>query len=1055
MVALAAYLLLVMKLPSRLPWMWVLHLWSGNALLLAALLSSSQAGHAESILDDYTIRHWNVEDGLPEAQVLSVRQMPDGYLWLTTPHHLVRFDGVSFTALPRDGWPTNLTGELRQFRLDREGTQWICGSEGLLRFDGRVWQQVPLKNDTNATSARIVTRQTPDGAMQALWKREFYCLGLDTNGTVQAVSNEGVYQFDGRQMVLIPMSADGTNQLEITAAAMGGQGECWLVVGGKLLQFQGGKFIPEPFTPELQPHDFYKVVLAAEDVLWVQQLDGRLFRRKGMQWAEILPAGLRISSIVETAVGDTIWIGSAEGLHRLKNGVSQTTTGAANDVPSDTRCLTLSREGGLWVGTSWGLYRLQPRSVRLFPVNPNSVRSGVSAVWPVTASKFWVGASDLGVLFGEAGGLHAKDLNPVLNKTKVSAFLKTADGKLWVGTHGGHLWYQQDDGGFHQNRQLEGVASRNITCLLEYTNGQVWVGSREGLLRGDVNSYLVMVDKRPAVILAICRGLDDTVWAGTQGDGLWKLAGGKVVREYHMPDGLPSEIVRFLHCDEAGVLWIGTPAGVACWSDSKKTIFRAEQGLPDEDIRQMLDDQNGHLWLGIQRGLLRVDKSEFAEVVAGHKSRISSFLLLGPDDGLTAELNSGDSYPLSVRGLDGRLWFCTQDGLAMVNPSQLRDPIQLGNLEVAEIRADDNFTVYLRPFLPGRALPATELPDRHFTLPPGSARVKLSFTMPALVVPEQVRFQAWLEGHQAGWMPAFAERSVTYPPLPPGEYRFHLKATAGDGVWRELNEPVKFTIAAFFYETVWFKTVLFMLGLASSGLAAGMLVRQRAKKKILNLKREKTRELAVETERSRIARDIHDNLGATLTQIAMLSESAQTESSLEKQLKPRLADIFSRARSATRELDEIVWAIDPGKDTLENLVGYLCQFASDYLRLAGLSFRMEAPEELPEKFLGSPQRHHLFLATRETLHNVVKHAHATEVWLRVKFENDTLEIIIEDNGTGAGKAPAASGHGTGNIINRMQQLGGTVNRRAGSAGGTLVEFILPLAASTKKHESKL
>jgi len=257
-------------------------------------------------------------------------------------------------------------------------------------------------------------------------------------------------------------------------------------------------------------------------------------------------------------------------------------------------------------------------------------------------------------------------------------------------------------------------------------------------------------------------------------------------------------------------------------------------------------------------------------------------------------------------------------------------------------------------------------------------------------------------------------------------------------------------VVAFYYQTAWFRGLAGLTVLTAAGVGSGLFVRRRARKRLRELERQQARELAVETERARIARDIHDDLGATLTQIAMLSESAQTEAEAASSLKPKLMDIFGRARNATRELDEIVWAIDPGNDTLEQVVIYLCQFAEDYLKLAGIHFRLDAPDVLPPGLLSSAQRHNLFLAAREALQNVVKHARATEVWLRIKLEGSQLHLLVEDNGQGCGLAATGTGHGSANMRERMASIGGQFDRRERPGGGTVVEFILPLPGGSPR-----
>ena len=1034
---------------------WALHFPSPRlsaAALLATALSLATIGRADGLLDEYTLRHWNVEDGLPEGMVISIEQMPDGFLWLTTPHSIVRFDGVNFVPLPEEQFATAPPAELRQFYVDRAGNQWICANEAVLRSDGSRWQPVPLLGGTNLF-ARPISRATPDGQMVLSGKLEFFCIGEGADGKLMATSTRGVHVFNGRELVFVqPLAASQDSPPLFTSATIDSRGEAWLVGDEHLLRFQQGAYTEETLPPELGAKKFFKVVTAGEDTVWVQQLDGRLFRRANGRWAEVLPAGLRISCVLETAEGGPQWIGSVSGLQQRQNGTRVGLESSEMDVPHDVRCLKLSRDGCLWLGTSSGLYRLAHRSVRMFGAGPSLSKQTVTAVWPAATNEFWAGGRTRGLLAGSPGEFHHyATTSQIVARVAVSALFRSSDMQLWIGTRGDHLWHLATNGTFFQIRQKDGLKSRNVTCLFEDAAHQILVGTSEGLLVADKGGWLLESGARFGAVLAISEGQNGMIWVGTQSSGLWEMVPNGGMYEHRSPNGLPSDTVRLLHTDSDGILWIGTPAGVARWKGLQKTVFRTRQGLPDDDIRQMLDDGQGNLWLGTRFGLVRVSKREFEEVAAGHKDQLS-FLMLGEDDGLTGGLNTGGNVPLSVRGLDGRLWFCTQEGLAMVDPARLRSPAQAKEPQIEGLLTASGFTARLRGLLPGNPAPTRVGQGGPILLPPGSVNIEFSFTMPAYTAPERALFQTWLEGYEAGWSPPAGMRKVTYPRLTPGNYRFRLRASPGDGVWREANQFADFTLEAFFYQTGWFKGLAGMTALVSAGIGSGLFVRRRARRRLRELEREKARELAVERERARIARDIHDDLGATLTQIAMLSESAQTEAEAVASLKPKLTDIFTRARGATRELDEIVWAIDPGNDSIEQVVIYLCQFAEDYLKLAEIHFRLDVPDSLPLGPLSSAQRHNLFLAAREALHNTVKHARATEVWLRIQLEGSQLHLLVEDNGQGCGLAATGTGHGSTNMRERMASIRGQFDRRERPGGGTVVELILPLPGGSPQPD---
>jgi signal transduction histidine kinase len=281
-----------------------------------------------------------------------------------------------------------------------------------------------------------------------------------------------------------------------------------------------------------------------------------------------------------------------------------------------------------------------------------------------------------------------------------------------------------------------------------------------------------------------------------------------------------------------------------------------------------------------------------------------------------------------------------------------------------------------------------------------------------------------------------------YDYLPSGEYQFILQALNEMGEWTGAMVSLPLTVVPPFWQTTWFRGGV--LALVIGALTVGVLYTTRRKMKLQLDFLDRAR--ALELERTRIARDIHDDLGSNLTQIALLSELAQTDLEQPAQARSHLKQIFTTARAVARQLDEIVWAITPANDTLEQFAGYVCKYAQDNLRVAGIRCRLEVPETVPDYAMSSAERHDLFLAAKEALHNVVKHAHADQVWLRLKVQSGQLILIIEDNGKGISEraVSVATGHGLANMQNRLKYVGGTFEQKSEVGLGTSVRLVLPL-----------
>ena len=210
---------------------------------------------------------------------------------------------------------------------------------------------------------------------------------------------------------------------------------------------------------------------------------------------------------------------------------------------------------------------------------------------------------------------------------------------------------------------------------------------------------------------------------------------------------------------------------------------------------------------------------------------------------------------------------------------------------------------------------------------------------------------------------------------------------------------------------------------------------------------------ALERERGRIARDLHDQLGANLTQVALLGELAEADKNLPDEIESHTRQISQTARETTRALDEIVWAINPSNDTLEGLVNYACKYAQEYLSLAGLRYRADVPAQLPAVTIPPDVRHNVFLAFKEAVHNVVKHSRAVQVWIRLRLPQGQFILEVEDDGCGIDRqTPSQNRNGLRNMKKRMDDIGGRLSVTGGANGGTRVQLAAPIALKT--HETQ-
>jgi signal transduction histidine kinase len=410
----------------------------------------------------------------------------------------------------------------------------------------------------------------------------------------------------------------------------------------------------------------------------------------------------------------------------------------------------------------------------------------------------------------------------------------------------------------------------------------------------------------------------------------------------------------------------------------------------------------------------------------------------------------GDS-PNVLRSRDGRLWFPMETALAVVSPDRLNIKLEPPQALLTRVTVDDQVMAQYRGILPGPT-PFDGVADLatagvKIKLPPGHRRLDIEFTALSFYAPGSIQFRYRLRGLDENWVDAGSRRSATYSRLPSGNYVFEAAACNSVGDWNETSASFRLVVNPFYWQTWWFRLGLFLA--FSVGIIA--IVRYVSFQRLQKQLRILQQQAALQKERARIAKDIHDDLGASLTQIAYLGELAHLNRHEPEKVEERIGKMSTTARQAVKSLDEIVWAVNPRNDTLAHLIDYINQVAFGYLRLTGIRVRLDFPEQIPQRELSADLRHNIFLTVKEALHNVVKHANATEVRLNVRVTEQALEICVEDNGNGFAREPDdAVADGLRNMRQRMSDIGGECRVESQSGRGTKVLLCLAWPELNKK-----
>jgi len=613
-------------------------------------------------------------------------------------------------------------------------------------------------------------------------------------------------------------------------------------------------------------------------------------------------------------------------------------------------------------------------------------------------------------------------------------------GRIWASTWGGGIFFQQGDR-FIKPPGLESFGMP-MAATLQAADGATWIGTASGLMRyenGVVKRFGEKDGLKVPDVRAIARAADGTIWFGMLGGGLGRLQNG-VVKQFQKSDGLSSDYVQSLKLEEDGTLWIGTyGSGLDRFKNGTFSRITTEAGIPNNFICAIEDDGRGNFWISSHHGIFRVAKKALDDCADGKLATVAC-LNYGEGDGLPSVECSGGLQPAVAKLADGRICFATSKGLAIVDPAdtkvnQLPPPVVIEDIVV-------------NGHLLNRAGADLSSPLK---IPPGQQRFEFHFTGLSFVAPEKMQFQYQLAGWDNDWMKAASDKRVAeYSYIPPGSYTFRVRACNSDGVWNEAGASFGLVVLPHFWQTWWFDVITTLAAIVFVTCIVWFISRRRLRRKLENVQRQQ----AIERERTRIAKDIHDHLGANLTRISLLSQSAQGELENPRQAATQLERIYDTSRELTRSMDEIVWAVNPQHDTLDSLASYLGNFAQEYLMSLQIRCRLEVPLHLPHWPITAETRHNIFLAFKEALHNVVKHSGATEVVVFLTLDGDMVTLVLRDNGKGFDPAAVVPrpgrGNGLKNMRQRLEKIGGQCTVRSQPGAGAEISFLVNVVAEAQK-----
>lgn len=1007
-------------------------------LVCLACLAGFQARSESVTPPDLMFRSWNKQQGLPDDSVTAVLQTHDGYLWVGTSGGLARFDGLKFTVMLPQDWKSSTPLCINSLCEDSKNRLWVGTQEnGLLCYQ----------------DGTLLTRSNLDG----LQAKTINSIAEDSKGALWLGTPSGLDRLDGPSFTHFT-ARNGLPNDFVSNIHVARSGTVWITTRGGMCQFTNGSLQPVAFqtdNPGRNPEslgvyeDRSGKLWAFGDTYLVNLTDGKHLNHFGTGDA----ASTRIWSLCEGRKGE-LWIGtSGKGLYYFDGEKFVAPTLYNGELTSDVRAICEDRQGNLWLGThSDGLVRLQPRNVRVL----NSVgglpnRSAVCLAFN-QRGHVWIGFDRAGLYEGSAGAFARVASLPNLQNL-VSTLCVSSNSSLWVGTPGAGLYCIQNQKCLHLTTS-DGLSDNNILSLAVDSEDAVWVGTSARLHRvanGNMDSFGTGDGLPDQPVTAILPSRNGGVWVGFYNGAVYRENRG-LFRRVSFPSSAANRPIRALCEDADGRIWIGTDGGhLGCITENQTIGWDLPSGTPDTCILGIVTAEDGDLWVATESSIYSISQRDLTGWLAG-QNPLRQHLVFRADSVPSTGPTQG--WPRALNGPDGTLWFAMDSGMVAIDlNSSSPSPSSPPPVLIENVLANGN------PLPHARLAAATSAkePVKAARLSPDLRSLDIHFTALDLSAPEKIRFRHRLEGSDQDWMvDSGLTRDVHYPRLPYGSYTFRVQAGDPDQTWFDNTASFSFLVPTPIWRTEWMLAFYVIAGLALTGGIARVVYTRRYQRRLAIIAAQQ----AMERERMRIARDMHDEIGSKLTKISFMTERAKRELEGHDPVARKLDSIAGTSRDLLQTLDEIVWAVNPHNDTLEHLAAYLGQYATEYLQNTSVECELHIPTGLPHHPLSAEARHNLFLAFEESLNNALKHGRATRVRVDMQLAPARFDITVQDNGRGfdtaameslrADAKPASGNNRNGlrNMRQRLDLLGGRCTIQSRPGEGTTVILSVPLEPET-------
>lgn len=968
--------------------------WSAAVVAHAGVFSTAE----------YRERAWTTDDGLPHNTVNAVLQDTAGYMWFATLGGLARFDGHEVTEIALPDAVRSGRLNVRSFAEERPGVlDVVLASNRVYRLTGEAWTLHPVTAALPPGDGPLALHLDPAGN---LWV-------ATTGGMVVRWTPRGGGRVYGPRGGLAPRT-------HLVTFAAGPGGSTW-IAGDRLwsASLAGELTLVTDVTSAPQ-----MIGAGRGGRLWIwtnrtleHLQDGKLV----VDYEDPDAASLgSIHQLFEDREG-TLWLSTSRaGLVRFSEG-RLIRVGVGSSVAS----VFEDREGSLWVATeAHGVVQLREKSYRVFDAARGLKENVVSSVCADPHGGVWLANRGGGVAFVDPDGV----LQRSHDKTFTNVVCADTQNQLWFGGSSSGVLRWRIGGPASTRMPVPSVNPHVLFCA---RNGDVWFAAdanRVGYYRGGVSRLFVAADGfAPDEIHAIAQDTTGDIWLGGRNGGLQRW-NGRAFQAVPLPDDLRQTPIHTIFADEENRLWIGTPRGLIVRDGAGFHLLTRANGLLDDIIQAIVEDRQGRLWFASRRGVFYAAKVDLVAALTDSGHAINCHRL-GANVGLIGLTPTPNYSPSACIATDGSLWFATEEGAVAVDPARQAPALPSPSVVVEAVRLDG----------------APVAVDGAVRIPSGRHRIDIHLAALTYVAPDSVVLRHRLAGVDKDWVDTGSDRIASYTNLPPGAYQLSVAVRNRAGIWNPVAATLVIRVTPAWWETVAFRACALVLLVVLVAWTARTLVERRLQRRLRRLEHQH----AFERERVRIARDLHDELGASLTEVGLAAD--RLVASVPHEFELQLSGLAWRIRRVATELSSIVWAMNREESRLQDLAVFLRRYAERLFRHTGTRILVSGVDTIPPVPIAQGIQHHVLAATREALNNILKHAGASEATLALRYADGVLEVRVSDDGRGfkVGAPGGWDGNGLRNMRARLAEIGGRFACTSAPGAGARVVFRVPVAAGAK------